>query len=240
MRHEAAEFNRSHPDEPIILVGNSYSLEGMDLAPLDSHTTIGCNRILRHETIAPTYLMIADREAYCQERDSGRLEEYVKSGGRLLLSETIFDPKILGRRADMDHSRQLPAQPEPEFDWHSWRVGSWHTKLHYDTLVEQLCSCANIVGPMIQAAAIMGAKKIAIIGVDLKWPKEGKSHFFGHGKEVGAFEFVSKSTTMHLLRKAKGDLWARGVEVVGCSPVKNTPFAHTFGNEELASCLAGK
>ena len=225
--------------ETFVLVGNSYSLDSLDLSLLKDVDTIGCNRILRHSTFVPLFVMIADREAYCQERDSGRLEEYVVNDGDLLLSETIFDPKIQGRRADMSHERQVGVQPEPEFDWWSWRVGSWNTDFNFETFNEVICSCANIVGPLIQAAVIMGAKRIGVVGVDMKWPKKGKSHFFGDGREVGAFPFVSLRMTMHMLARMKSLLEKRGVEIVNLSPVQGTPFAQVFGNHDYEEFVQG-
>ncbi len=49
--------------ETFVLVGNSYSLDSLDLSLLKDVDTIGCNRILRHSTFVPLFVMIADREA---------------------------------------------------------------------------------------------------------------------------------------------------------------------------------
>lgn len=239
MKQSAAELDHILSQPKIVLVGNSYSLDELDLSLLRDVETLSCNRILLHPTFVPTSLMISDREVYCQERDSGRLEEYVLNAGTLLLSETIFNPKIRGRRADMSHDRQRNAQPEPDFDWWAWRVGSWNTKLHFETFKEYLCSCANIVGPMIQAAAIMGVAQIGIVGVDMQWPKDSKSHFFGDGRELGAFPFVSLKMTMNLLSRAKKLLEMRGVRVVSLSPIRATPFAQVFGNHDYEEFVKG-
>jgi hypothetical protein len=214
----------------MMVVGNSFSLEGIDLAAIP-YPTISCNRILRHESFTPTYLMMSDREAYIQERDAGRLMMYSAGGGNLMLTETIFDPKIKGKRADKDKSREYPAQPEPEFPYYSWRVGAWHTPPSLDTFDEFMCSCMNIAGPMIQAAVILGAKEIGVVGVDLMWPAKGKSHFFGNGKEVGAFRFVSMPNILSLFKKLKRELETRGIKVWNLSPEKNTPFGKVFPHQ---------
>jgi len=217
---------------PILLVGNSYSQYGVDPSA-EGYPTLACNRALKPRRdglkFTPTYLMIADREVYIQERDSGRLEEYSKIG-KLLLSETIFDPKIKGKRADMNKDREYPAQPVPYFRWHPWRVGSWQVARNFDSFKEYLCSCAgNIVGPMLQAAAILGATKIEVMGVDLTWRPGIPSHIYGDGEEVGAYPPASLPHTLQLLKRTKEELLKRGIEVVNLSPWKITPFAKVFG-----------
>ncbi len=229
---EAEQLKRSVTGK-ILVVGNSFSLKGVNLNT--RLPTISCNRILQHPDFTPTYLMMSDREAYIQERDSGRLEEYVEGGGKLLLTETIFDPKIIGRRADKDKSREYPAQPKPDFPYYSWRVGAWHTKPNFDTFNEFMCSCMNIAGPMIQAAVILGAREVGVIGVDLMWPTAGDSHFFGSGKKVGAFKFVSIPTILSLFKKMKRELESMAVKVRNLSPEKNTPFGKVFPHQTYSS-----
>jgi hypothetical protein len=181
--------------------------------------------------------MISDREPFVQERDSGRLEEYGANDGILLLSETIFGPAIEGRRADKDKSRQLPAQPELDYEWWSWRVGAWHTHCNWKTFGELFASGMNIFIPMLQAAVIMGAKKIGVVGVDMQWPKKGPSHHFGDGKAVGASPFPGLKMILHLFKRAKKQLDKMGVKVYNLSPVKNTPFASVFGRTEIEEFL---
>ena len=226
-----AEQFRNAVTGKMVVVGNSFSLEGMDLSKIPC-PTISCNRILRHDTFIPDNLMIADREAYVQERDSGRLAMYAYGVVALMLSETIFDPEIKGRRADKDKSREYPAQPKPDFDYFSWRVGAWHTKPNFETFNDLLCSAANIFGPMLQAAVIMGAREIGVVGVDMMWPSEGDSHFYGDGKDVGAFPFVSVTQTLATFQKMRRELETMGIKVWNLSPKKNTPFGRVFNHQD--------
>ena len=223
----------------MVVVGNSFSLDEVDLS-LITCPTVSCNRILRHPTFVPKYLLMSDREAYIQERDAGRLLLYASEGGHLFLSKTIFDPKVIGRRADKNKSREHPFQPEPDFDWYGFRVGAWHTKPNFETFADLLCSCANIFGPMLQAAVILGAREVGVAGVDMVWPKGQKSHFFGYGKEVGAFPFVSLDTILRLFRKMKDELETMGIKVWNLSPRENTPFGRVFASKSFETFAAGQ
>jgi len=222
----------------MVVVGNSFSLKGMDLSQIHC-PTISCNRILKHETFVPTYLMMSDREAYIQERDQGRLSLYSEEGGNLLLSTTIFDPSIKGKRADKDKTREYPAQPEPTFPWYSWRVGAWHTKPNFDTFDDLLCSCANIFGPMLQAAVILGARDIGVVGVDMMWPSGGDSHFYGAGSKVGAFKFVSARTSLRLFKNLRNELEIMGIKVHNLSPKTNSPFGKVFKHQDFEGFVGG-
>jgi hypothetical protein len=236
MPFTAEQFRATHSGK-MLVVGNSYSLDEIDLGK-NRYPTVSCNRILRHASFVPTYLVMSDREAYIQERDAGRLGGYAGNGGRLLLSETIFDPEIKGRRADKDKTREYPAQPEPDFQWHSMRIGAWHTKPNFDSFDELLCSCANIFGPMLQAAVILGAREVGVVGVDMKWPKDRKSHFYGYGSEVGAFPFVSLPNILYLFKKMKRRLETMAIKVWNLSPERGTPFGGVFAQKDYASFIS--
>jgi hypothetical protein len=181
--------------------------------------------------------MIADREPYIQERDAGRLKEYE---GTLMLSETIFDPEIKGKRADKDDSRQYPAQNEPDFAWHSWRVGAWHTKNNWETFGDLLGSGMNIFLPMLQAAVIMGAKKIGVVGVDMAWPKDGDSHCWGAGQSAGAYPPASLKNTLAIFRRSRKQLSDKGIEVHNLSPIRPSPFGRIFGYTSYQEFVSGK
>ena len=156
-----------------------------------------------------------------------------------MLSETIFDPEIKGRRADKDKSREYPAQPRPRFDYYSWRVGMWNTRLNFDTFQDFLCSCANIFGPMLQAAVILGAREVGVVGVDMVWPDKGQSHFYGDGKKVGAFPFVSLLQILALFKKMRDTLETMGIKVWNLSPHKNSPFGRVFNHQNYETFTQG-
>ena len=144
---------------------------------------------------------------------------------------------MIGRRADGQSGRQLPAQPEPHFDWYAFRVGAWHTDFNFKTFKEWVCSCANICGPMIQAAAILGASRIGVIGVDLARQKGVPSHHWGHGKTLGAYPPRSLTMIMRTLAKMRDELDVRGVQVLNLSPIQETPFSKVFGNHDYGKFL---
>lgn len=230
MKHSALDLEQKHSGEVIVIIGNSPSLNTQDLHLLDGLTTIGCNRALRHPYFWPMYLLESDRQAYIQERDKGRLATGAQQGITLMLSTTIFDPKIRCIRADGSDNQEVPVQPEPDFDWTAWRVSAVDGPLlNLDTFEEDLASFANIAGPMLATATIMGASVIGCVGIELEWPKEGPSHMYGDGREVGAYPPARMDVTMKYFNEAREQLEKRGVRVYNLSPVRNSPFAECFG-----------
>ena len=230
MRQSALLLERSIRQSPIVVMGNSSSLNELDLKRLEDFFVIGCNRGLRARDIVPDLLFISDRQPYKQEKDNGRLTRSVRAGVKVLLSDTIFDSKVRCRRLDTSSELELPAQEEPIFDWYSWRVGLSNVPINLDTFGRELCSFANVGGQILQAAAIFGAKVIGCIGIDLKWPDDGPSHFFGDGNAVGAYPCAMLNQTLVCFKKLKELAEFRGIKIVNLSPWKGTPFAKVFGN----------
>lgn len=223
-----ALFPKQHKSVGII-IGDSPSLKGFPLWDLKSESsfTIRCNRGLLQKKFRPDYYMVADREPYTQMRDSGLLHEAIKSHTKVMLSRTIFDAGV--RCLRFDGKDEIKAQPLPNFSWYPWRVDC-RAPIQFDTFDKPLYSFSNIAGPMLQAAVILGAKVVGCVGIDLEWPKNGPSHFYGDGKKYGAYEFRKSSFLVSYFNKAKKLAEARGIKIFNLSPWRDTPFSTVFGN----------
>lgn len=240
----AKQLDNSLKGKTVIIMGNSSSLNKVDLRPLLRFPIIGCNRGLKPPTpITPTHLMVADRQPYCQERDAGRLSAFAAAGGIILGSDSLFDPSVLLRGPYEMIERR--AQPTPKFKVYVYKIGTSGPRgpntrivcnrpilpLNYDTFGKALDSCLNISGSLIQAASILGAARIASIGIELSWPKTGDSHCFGPGRPVGAYpQKTSIPYTLACFEGARDKFKERGIEFFNLSPVKKCPFASVWGN----------
>jgi len=237
------------PGTIAIVMGNSPTMTLIPSEIYKKAPVIGCNRALMH-TSYPHWMCIADREPYCQERDSGRLEKAVEKGVRLLLSDSLFDPTVL-LRGPKDNPRRW-AQHIPEFGGHMYKVGPKRKKWRYPDLLEHpellpvntysfeapLVTCQNIVGSMLQSAMIMGAKTILCIGIELKWDSNGKSHFFGNGTAVGAYpQDGSINVILAALKQLKTVAESKGIKILNISPIKHTPFSKVFGISSIDKWL---
>ncbi len=225
-----------------LIMGDSSSNNELDLTKIDRTNifTIRCNRGLRDETVnRPDFLMISDRQPYLQELEARRLEKASEDGVKLLLSTTIFDRSVNCLR--YDKKPPITARPVPRFDFYRWRVSTdRRCPPKFDTFGEELASFANVAGQMLQAAVILGAEVIGCIGIDLEWPKDKPSHFFGDGEKEGCYEFGSLESTLEKFLKAKKLLRRRGIRVLNLSPWKNTPFSKVFGNSSFDAFVGDK
>jgi len=229
-----SKLEGKYKGEPIVIMGNSSSLLTHDLSSLARIITIGCNRAMRHASFVPDYLMISDREPYSQELEAGRLRLAYDKGVKILLSDTIFDSKVRCVRLGGDKERELQAMPYLDFKWYHWRVSQGAAPINFHSFSYELASFANIAGPMLQAAVIMGASVVGCVGIDMAWPKDTQSHFFGSGADVGAYPFSALERTMANFITAKQKLKALGIPVYNLSPVKGTPFAQCFGTSSFS------
>jgi len=239
----AQSFKGKHEGEKIVLVGSAPSLNDIDLASVaGKFTTIGSNRILLKEGFRPTYLVLCDRTPYEIERKSRRIHEYAASGGIVLASSTIWDESI--------KSRGVGVCPEPDFDYYHWRVGVCSTPINFTDLNKPLCSFGTIIGPMIQMAAVFGAREIGVVGVDLMAPLTAKSiHFYsqedsnegrlatGVHREDSAS--IASPRTIEVLRQARDVSQEYGFEIFNLSPVTDSPFSDVFGNTSIEDFVGG-
>jgi hypothetical protein len=249
---KASDFDKFlPPGKTVILLGNSPTMTLLKKPVLDKYVTIGCNRALRHKDFWPDFLVIGDREPYCQERDSGRLARGAKSGTKILLCESIFNPEEIMRGPYENPYRRAQAMPDfpvylytigpknKKWNWFDIAAGRHPLPVNTSTFEAPVVSCQNVVGSMLQAAAIMGATRIAVIGIELKWDSEEESHFFGAGKPVGAYpQDSANAVIVPALKVVKSAFKKAGIEVINLSPKKANPFSRVFGNYDLQKFVA--
>jgi hypothetical protein len=227
--------------ETILVLGNSPTIDTIPKDILWHLPVMGCNRALRWGKRRPDFLVIADREPYCQERDSRRIVKAVSKGTLPILSDSLFDPTVLLRGPYSNKARR--AQPIPDFKAYIYRVGPKRKRWTYDDVVRgsvilpcnfstfeaPIVTCQNIAGSMLQAAACLGAKRIAVCGIEMEWPRNQPSHFFGDGREVGAYpQDGAIDKILAALKQLRDQAKKRGIEIINISPVKRTPFSRVF------------
>ena len=229
------EFCDAHRDDTIVLVGSAPSLNDTDLSLLGGTPTIGCNRILNHPTFRPTYLMTSDRRPYIEEMAHGNYEKYCRAL-KIMLSTTIFDRNII--------CHNTPCQKPPNFLWYAWRVGCSSTPFNWANFEQPLCSFGSILGPMLQAAVIMGAARIGIVGVDMECTSAASLHFYKDASWEGLNDRprklgdkVIRGSSLDLYVKAWKELSGRGIELANLSPWTNTRFSKCFGAVDMKSFL---
>ena len=235
------QFAGKHKGDTIILTATAPSLAQVDLKKLKGFTTIGCNAILRHGDFEPTYVIVGDRRVYLREQAD---LEAACQRIPILLSTTIWDAKV--------KCGDAIAPPEPKWKYFPWRVGTCRTPFNWDNFTMPMCSMATVVGPMLQAAVIMGAKRVGVLGVDLGMPVKGPMHFYeddGAGRKEATINrrqpktegmvTLGEDITHRLLGEAKREMERRGIETRNLSPIRRTPFANIFGgNYDLDRFLA--
>lgn len=246
----AVKFDGIYRGKTVVIMGNAESLVDMDLTPIMRFPWISCNRILRPWKRGalprpPDYIMMGDREPYCQERDSGRLGKFAKHDGHFLGTDSLFQPEVRLRGPYTNPHRR--AQPPPGFPVHIYKIGTAGTRqplfdrgiqfhpMAMKSFEERFESCQNVAGSMIQAATVMGAKRILAVGIDLKWRKLKKndkndtsSTFagqFGQHSQVRSVPY-----TLACFRWVKKEFKKRKIDFRNLSPVKDSNFSSVWGN----------
>lgn len=225
---------------PFIIMGNAFSLLRADINQLNTFKTMGCNRCLHPDwklEHVPDYYTCIDRDPYAQVRD--RLSTYK---GRLVLSESMFDPNISSGGPTKARPKPQPVQPLPGQEWYGYRgvscvglprsnkmiITMWGDpeRTHGGfcrTFEPDLKFClpnpANVAYLMFQLAVGFGCNPIGIIGVDMQWTPDGKTHALGdgNGKRYGAFHFNS-ARVLGFFRAGVESCRRNGIEVYNLSP----------------------
>ncbi|KKK55278.1 hypothetical protein LCGC14_3076150 [marine sediment metagenome] len=203
------ELDGRHPGETIVIVGCARHVKDMDLRPLERFTTIGCNRLLLHPYFRPNYLMVADRRPYHKEMEAGRYKQW-SDRITMMFSTSMYDPIIKCHGAPIE-------TPPTDFKWLPWRVRGSSSAMNWSTLGESVNSFASIAGPMLQAAVIMGAKRVAMVGIGIV-PGPVKHLYDEREAWTGA---GSPPTTLRCFERAKTELDKMGIPVHVCSPEDN-------------------
>lgn len=236
----ASKLHDSLSGRPVIVMGQAYSLNQVDLEKLKPFITFGCNRCLRpdsHVPYHPDYYVCVDRDPYAQE-----LERIRKFEGVRVLSEMLFDRNNLHKKTRL-RTHWAPLQPLPDFPWYGFRAVKSNRPryqgMHVYTTWQDwartmrngiiptfgldldlvIAGAANVAYSMFQIAAAFGASVIGIVGVDLAWQSNTKTHSFadGDGKKKGAFS-LNPRHTLPFFRHGVEACRRVGVEVFNLSP----------------------
>lgn len=204
-----------HKGELIFVLGNSSSLNELDLSLLTEFTTIGVQRIL--ETYEPSYVFIVDNKVIEDQY------EYMNAvSGRIPL---ILFPWKMG-------SKMRALYPGP---WIS--SGNIHPSGNPESKTGTL-AMPPCGGSGYEAACIayrMGAKTIAMAGEDLHWPRRKDTHSFGSGK-ARACKLGNSKQKVEYFRKLKQIYKRRGVGLVSVSPWQ-TPLRDALGYTPLPDLI---
>ncbi len=165
------------------------------------------------------------------------------------MTDSLFQPDVRLRGPYSNVHRR--AQPPPDFPVNIFKIGTGGTRqplvsqglrffpMAMDSFKERFESCQNVAGSMIQAAVVMGAKRILSVGIDLKWRKLDKgdkndtaSTFAGRCGQHS--QRTSIPYTLACFRWAKGEFKRRKIEFRNLSPVKDSNFASVWGNLPIA------
>jgi len=236
----AYELHDTLKGRPVIVMGQSFSLNYVKLDKLAPFKTISCNRCLRpdsHVKTHPDYYVCVDRDPYAQE-----VERVKAFKGIRVLSEMLFDPNNMHKKKSL-RTHWAPLQPYPDFEWYGFRPVSTsrpsyqgrrvHTRWPdysrtlsngilpaFNVDLELLIpGAANVAYSMFQIAAAMGASVIGIVGVDLAWESNKKSHSYGdgNGKASGAFA-LNPRHTLPFFKAGVQECKRLGIEVYNLSP----------------------
>jgi len=200
-----------HKNKPIIILGNSASLNELDLSLLNRAITIGVQRILR--VYEPTYVLIADNEVIKQE--SERLKA---CAGKV---QFIFAPE------------HMNAETRKFYD------GPWISRGRRVPGADLMNKNQPLPIPLslnsgFEAVGIayrMGARCIAIAGIDLWWPSNRPTHCFGDGKSCGC-RLSGTQAVYNAFITLRRMLKGHGIDLLSVSPWK-TPLSSALGHMSL-------
>ena len=165
MAHPISELSGKFRGEEIWVLGNGPSLNDVDPDKLDPARVIGTNRILKF--CDPRYLLFVDFEVWKQQH--GQMSS---SGAALITTPELWDTcsrlkmPIPDERLWMfTHSpNSYPDAPEGPL-FRGFMSGYYAAEL--------------------AARMVWGGGRVVLAGMDMRWPDEGDTHFFGDGREVG-------------------------------------------------------
>lgn len=206
----------------IAIVGCASYVKDVDLTRLSGIETIGANRILLHPSFKPDHVMCADRRVYAVEKARYSL---VSETSDIMLADSLFDPSV--------RCHGTPAQEASPWKHTSWRCGNSQGPMEWGSLTRPLNSFTNIAGPMLQAAVIMGAQWIGMIGCGLVLSGKG-THFYEEKDNWPGN--ISRSQTWGCFIRAKYELDDMGVKVFNISP-RTGPFERMYGRASLQEFL---
>lgn len=205
----------AHQNELVFVLGNSASLNELDLSLLSGYTTIGVQRIL--EVYEPTYVFIVDQSVI---RD--QYERMNAVSGRIPL---ILYPNHMGSKMRKLYGGEwISSGPMTHNADREKKHGPIHIPPSGDSGYEAT-----------QVAYRMGARTIALAGIDLHWPRGKETHCYGDGAARGAKLRLAKEKT-ESFRQLKQIYKRRGVGLVSVSPWQ-TPLRDAIGYTPLPTLI---
>ena len=196
------------------IIGNSSSILDEDLSGLPN--TIGVNRILRHKTFVPDYLLLTDDSVLHQERK--RVERYE---GKLIryrgLKWGVGRPMKRGEAFDIE-AGYFPIR-------------------RFKGLYAHSCNTAIYAVEYASRQIHPGRGQIVLHGVDFTSKPGRPSHFFGDGNRVGC----SSNSWHDVLRRLKETvkfLWTHNIRLLNGSPWTG-PLDKILPRTNDAKCIIG-
>ena len=196
-----------HDGETIIVIGNSRSLNEMDMGVMDDYTTIGVNRLLR--TYTPNYLLVVDKSVIRDEHEN--MCEFQDDCEMLIFPGVMSSVALSWYPGDWWNTGPMTGNADPVS-----KTGPIHIGQRGNSAYEAT-----------QIAYRMGAKRILLAGVDLHWPTSGDTHSFGNGKSLGC-KLRDPDLIIDDFCSLRDQLALKKVELTSISPW-NTAFRKRLG-----------
>ena len=176
------------------IIGNSPSILGEDLLKLSN--TIGLNRILRHPTFTPDYLLLVDDNVLARERK--RIDKYK---GKIL------------RYSGMRGGLRRDFQRGEAFD-----IGEERGPLRrFEGPFTKSCNTAIYATEWAARRIHPGRGQIVLHGADLCTKRGKTSHFFGNGEKEGCCGNAWHNVLTYLKTTVKF-LWEHKIRLLNGSP----------------------
>ena len=176
------------------IIGNSPSILEEDLSKLKN--TIGLNRILRHKTFIPDYLLLVDEVVLFKERK--RIDKYK---GKIIRYHRMRG----GRPGNFKRGETFDLE-----------VGS-HPIRRFDGLFAKSCNTAVYATEWASRRIHPGRGQIVLHGADFTSSKSKVSHFFGNGKKEGCSS-NSWHSVLHNLKDTAKFLLEHKIWLINGSP----------------------
>ena len=176
------------------IIGNSPSILEEDLSKLKN--TIGVNRILRHKTFVPDYLLLVDEGVLVKERKridryKGKIIRYCRMRGGVLRNFKR------GETFDIE--------------------AGYHPIRRFDGLFAKSCNTAIYATEWASRRIHPGRGQIVLHGADFTSSRSKFSHFFGSGKKDGCSS-NSWHDVVHNLKATAKFLLEHNIRLINGSP----------------------
>ena len=170
------------------IVGNSYSILEEDLSGLKN--TIGLNRILRHKTFVPDYLLMVDEGVRWKERE--RLRAYK---GKIIRYSRLT--RLWGESFEIEDG--------------------YYPQRRFTGTFARSMNTAMYAAEWASRQIYPGRGQIVLHGVDFKTKRGKPSHFFGKGAKEGCSD-IQWATVLRTMAVTAKFLWTNKIRLLNASP----------------------